>query len=67
MSTEKRLIILAPLEDMRQHFAGRIICGRCGNSNWTKFTYMPPIAGRVIVQCSECGRSDSKVIDGTQK
>ena len=68
---EKHLTIVAPLEDMRQYFAGRIICGRCGNSDWTSFTYLPPLAGRVIVQCSRCGLSDTKLmepkpVDGTK-
>jgi hypothetical protein len=62
----KRITILAPLEDMRQYFADRIICGRCGNSNWTKFTYMPPINGRVLVQCSECGLPDTKPMEPNQ-
>jgi len=54
MSTEKGHTLVAPPDEMQQ-FKGRIICGRCGNSDWTKFTYMMPMNGRVLVQCSHCG------------
>lgn len=47
--------LTAPLDDMRQRFEGRIHCGRCGNMDWTKFTYLLPMDGRVMVQCSHCG------------
>ena len=55
MSTEKRSILTEPPDEMCQQFKGRIICGRCGNGDWTKFTYMLPVDGRVLVQCSYCG------------
>jgi len=55
MSTKKRNTLTAPSDEMCQQFKGRIICGRCGNSDWTKFTYMLPLDGRVLVQCSHCG------------
>ncbi len=54
MSTEKPTLT-ARLDEMSQHFKGRILCGRCGNSDSTKFTYLPPMDGRVLVQCSHCG------------
>lgn len=55
MSTEKRNILTEPTDEMFQHFKGRIMCGRCGNGDSTKFTYMLPRDGRVLVQCSHCG------------
>jgi len=55
MTTEKRHTLTEPADEMSQHFKGRIICGRCGNSDSTKFTYMLPRDGRVLVQCSHCG------------
>jgi len=55
MSTEKFNTLIAPHEEMCQQFKGRIICGRCGNSDSIKFTYMLPMDGRVLVQCSHCG------------
>ena len=55
MSIEKRNVLAAARDEMRQQFKGRIICGRCGNSDWTKFSYMLPMDGRVLVQCSHCG------------
>jgi hypothetical protein len=42
-------------EHRRQRFNGRIMCGRCGNRDWTKFTYMLPMDSRVLVKCSNCG------------
>lgn len=54
MSTEKRNNLTAPSDQMCQQFKGRIICGRCGNNDWTKFTYILPMDGRVLVQCSHC-------------
>jgi ribosomal protein S27AE len=50
---------------MRQ-FDGRIICGRCGNKDWTKFTYMMPMDGRVMVQCSQCGLTFFESMDPSQ-
>lgn len=55
MRTDKRHALTAPADEMRQQFQGRIVCGRCGNSDWTKFTYMLPMDGRVLVKCSHCG------------
>ena len=66
MSTEKPHTIFAPPKEMEQHFAGRIICGRCGNSDWTKFTYMLPMDGRVLAQCSNCGLTFFKSIENSQ-
>jgi ribosomal protein S27AE len=61
--TEKRHTLTAPPDDMCQQFKGRIICGRCGNSDWSKFTYMLPLDGRVLVQCSHCGLTFFKSMD----
>jgi transcription elongation factor Elf1 len=66
MSTEKRNTLTAPLDEMCQQFKGRIICGRCGNSDWSKFTYMLPMDDRVLVQCSNCGLTFFKSIEDTE-
>lgn len=55
MSTEKRHTLTAQPDEMWQQFKDRIMCGRCGNRDSTKFTYMLPMDGRVLVQCSHCG------------
>ena len=47
-------------------FEGRIICGRCGNSDWTKFMYLLPMEGRVLVQCSYCYQMVFKQMDASQ-
>ena len=65
MSTEKGHNLIAPPDEMQQ-FKGRIICGRCGNSDWTKFTYMMPMDSRVLVQCSHCGLTFFESIEPIQ-
>ena len=72
MGTEKRHTLTAPPDEMRRQFKDRVICGRCGNSDWSKFTYMLPMDSRVLVQCSNCGLTFFKSIEvsqnnGTQK
>ena len=57
---------IIPLDEMRQHFEGRIICVRCGNNDWSTFTYMLPRDGRVLVQCTQCNRTFFKPIELTQ-
>ena len=64
--TEKRHTLTAPPDEMGQQFKGRIICGRCGNSDWSKFTYVLPIDGRVLVQCSHCGLTFFESIEDSQ-
>lgn len=66
MSTEKPHTLNAPLEEMLQHFNGRIMCGRCGNRDWTKFTYLLPMDGRVLAQCSYCGLTFFESIEDSQ-
>lgn len=66
MSTEKGNMLTAPLDEMCQQFKGQIICGRCGNSDWTKFTYMLPRDGRLLVQCTDCGLTFFKSIEDSQ-
>ena len=46
MSTEKRNPLTSPPDEICQQFKGRIVCGRCGNRDWTKFAYMLPQDGR---------------------
>jgi len=72
MSTEKGHTLTALMDEMCQQFQGRIMCGRCGNRDSTKFTYMLPMNGRVLVQCSHCGltffeSSEDSQNNGTQK
>ena len=57
---------IIPLDKMRQHFEGRIICGRCGNSDYSKFTYMLPRDGRVLVQCTHCNLTFFKSMELNQ-
>jgi transcription elongation factor Elf1 len=66
MSTEKPNTLNVPHEEMCQQFKGRIICGRCGNSDSTKFTYILPMDGRVLVQCSHCGLTFFESIEDSQ-
>src|SRR5215204_823665 len=66
MRTEKRNTLTTSLDEMRRQFKGRIICGRCGNSDSTKFTYMLPMDGRVLVQCSHCNLTFFKSIEPSQ-
>ena len=54
--------VIVPSDEMRQ-FEDNIICGRCGNSDWTKFTYMLPMNGQVLVQCTLCYRMVFKPMD----
>ena len=63
MSTEKRQTVTEAPEEMRQQFQGRIMCGRCGNRDSTQFTYMLPMDGRVLVQCSHCGLTFFEVME----
>ena len=58
--------LTVPPDEMRQQFEGRITCGRCGNSDWTKFTYMLPHAGRVLVQCTHCNLTFFKPMEPSQ-
>ena len=67
MSTEKGHTLTASPEEMCQQFQDRIICGRCGNSDLTKFTYMLAMDGPVLVQCSHCGLTVFKSIEDSQK
>lgn len=65
------LYLTAP-DEVRRQFEGRIICGRCGNSDWTKFMYMLPRDDRVLVQYSHCNLTFFKSMgpnqnDGIQK
>jgi hypothetical protein len=66
MSTEKRQTFTVSLDEMRQHFERRIICGRCGNGDWTKFTYQLPRDGRVLVQCTQCYLMEFKSMEPNQ-
>jgi hypothetical protein len=66
MSTEKRRTLTASPDEMYQQFQGRIMCGRCGNSDSTKFTYMLPMDGRVLVQCSHCGLTFFEAMEPSQ-
>jgi hypothetical protein len=66
MNTEKRHRLIAQTDEMSQHFRGRIICGRCGNNDSIKFTYMLPMDGRVLVQCSHCNLTFFKPIEPIQ-
>ena len=66
MSTEKGNTLVALPDEMRQLFKDRIMCGRCGNSDWSKFTYMLPMDSRVLVQCSNCGLTFFKSIEDSQ-
>lgn len=54
-----------PPDEMRQYFEGRIDCESesCDNSDWSKFTYMLPHDGRVLVQCTRCNRTFFKPIE----
>jgi transcriptional regulator with XRE-family HTH domain len=63
MSTDKPHSLTARLDEMRQQFEGRIVCERCGNRDWSKFTYLPPMDGRVLVQCSQCGLTFFKLME----
>ena len=63
MRTEKRRALTESADEMSKHFMGRIICGRCGNSDSTKFTYLLPRDGRVLVQCSHCGLTFFKAME----
>lgn len=65
MSINKRNPLTAPPDEICQQFKGQIICGRCGNSDWTKFMYMLPLDGRVLVQCSYCGLTFFKEMEPT--
>ena len=66
MNTEKRHRPTAPTDEMQQQFEGRIICGRCGNSDWAKFTYMLPMDSRVLVQCLHCNLTFFKSMEPSQ-
>lgn len=59
---------IIPLDEMRPHFEGRIICesDRCDNSDWASFKYMLPRDGKVLVQCIICNRTFFKPIELTQ-
>jgi hypothetical protein len=59
---------IIPLDEMRQHFEGRIICEneRCKNSDWSSFTYMLPRDGKVLVQCKCCNRTFFKSMELNQ-
>jgi hypothetical protein len=59
---------ILPLDEMRQHFEGRINCENesCDNSDWSRFTYMLPRDGRVLVQCTRCNRTFFKPIEMKQ-
>jgi len=66
LSTEKRNTVTAPADEMCQQFQGRIMCGRCGNSECTKFAYTLPVDGRLLVQCSHCGLTFFKWMEPSQ-
>ena len=53
-------------DEIQQRFSGRIVCGRCGNRDWTKFTYMAPMDGRVLVQCTHCNLTFFESMEPTQ-
>lgn len=67
---------IIPLDEMRLHFEGRIICEnerckncdneRCKNSDWSRFTYMFPRDGKVLVQCKCCNRTFFRLIEPNQ-
>lgn len=59
---------IIPLDEMRQHFEGRIICEneRCNNSDWSTLTYMLPRDGKVLVQCKCCNRTFFLLIEPNQ-
>src|ERR1041385_3464319 len=66
MSINKRNTLTAQPDEMCEQFKGRIICGRCGNSEWTAFMYMLPMDGRGLVQCLHCGLTFFKSIEPSQ-
>ena len=62
------MLFIIPLDEMREHFEGRITCERdvCRNSDWSMFTYMLPRDGRVLIQCKHCNRTFFKSMEPNQ-
>ena len=62
------MFFIIPLDEMRLHFEGRIVCEneRCDNSEWSSFTYLLPRDGKVLVQCKSCKRTFFRTIETDQ-